>query len=101
MPSAGSRKGYSTQGRHDMAVPTDIVIATIAAVPPTLAALAAWRKATIGTRQVTPSNGTKLSTMVEMTYDLVRSHITDPDAHGRFHVCQNCLSIEENGNGSG
>lgn len=77
-----------------MAVPTDVLVAVIAATPPTLAALAAWRKATMGTRQVTPSNGTRLSTMVEMTYDLLKSHISDPNAHGKLHVCESCLSFD-------
>lgn len=77
----------------------EVLIAFIAALPPTIAALAAFRKASATNRQVTPSNGTKLSTLVERnshTIDLVNDkldmHIQDPVKHGA--VCSTCLTIE-------
>jgi hypothetical protein len=76
-----------------------IIIATVAALPPTIAAMAAFRKARQTNDQVTPSNGKRLAQIVEanalqikLVNDKVDMHIHDPAHH---QVCANCLTIEE------
>ncbi len=82
-------------------------VAVIAAVPPTITALAAWYQAYKAKRQVTPSNGTRLAQIVEQNQEWIKlmrqedllhaakldAHIEDYESHQR-HVCPNCLGIE-------
>jgi len=65
-----------------------IVVALIAAAPPTVAAVALLKKATRTERQVTPGNGVKLASMVETiavlsqgTARRLQDHVENPEAH--------------------
>lgn len=73
----------------------NIVAAVITAVPPTIASVLAWRKASHASAQVTPSNGTRTAGVVERTElkvdqvskdvrelrGLFIDHTQRPDAH--------------------
>jgi hypothetical protein len=62
---------------------TEVIVGIVTAVPATIAALAAWRNARSAKNQTTPSNGAKLSTIIEDTRDDVRDLKADFRDHKR------------------
>ncbi len=92
---------------------SELTVALIAAIPPTIGAMAAWRAASKAKQQVTPTNGTRLAAYVEgihsrvvdlgvetmATRKLLESHAADDEAHHAIldhgHICQQCLSIDD------